>query len=63
MCHVLEVGRSSFYKWRASAPARAERAAADTALAERIGAIHAEHAGIYEVPGSLPNYAWETACW
>jgi transposase InsO family protein len=50
---VLEVNRSSFYKWRVSAPARAERAAADAALAERVGAIHAEHAehaGTYGCP-------------
>lgn len=47
---MLEVCRSSFYKWRASAPARTERAAADAALAERIGAIHAEHAGTYGSP-------------
>jgi transposase InsO family protein len=47
---VLEVNRSSFYKWRASAPARAGRAAADAALAGRIEAIHAEHAGTYGCP-------------
>jgi transposase InsO family protein len=47
---VLEVNRSSFYKWRVSAPARAERAAADATLAERVGAIHAEHAGTYGCP-------------
>jgi transposase InsO family protein len=47
---VLKVNRSSFYKWRASAPARHQRAAADTALAERIGVIHGEHAGTYGCP-------------
>ncbi len=47
---MLEVNRSSFYKWRASAPARAGRTAADAALAERVGAIHAEHSGTYGSP-------------
>lgn len=47
---MLEVARSSFYKWRASAAARAERAAADAALAGRIEAIHTEHAGTYGSP-------------
>lgn len=47
---MLEVNRSSFYKWRESAPARAERAAADGALAERIKEIHTEHTGTYGSP-------------
>ena len=47
---MLEVNRSSFYKWRESAPARAERAVADGALAERIKEIHTEHAGTYGSP-------------
>ena len=34
------VARSSFYAWLDAAPARAARAAADAALAERIRAIH-----------------------
>lgn len=42
LCALLEVQRSSFYAWRAAAPARAARAAADVALAERIRAVHAE---------------------
>lgn len=50
LCHVLEVNRSSFYEWRVSAPARAERATADAARAERVGAVHAEHAGAYGCP-------------
>jgi transposase InsO family protein len=47
---VLEVNRSSFYKWRETAPARAERAAADGALAERIKEIYTEHTGTYGSP-------------
>lgn len=42
MCEVLEVGRSSFYAWQSAAPSRAERAAADAELAERIKAVQAE---------------------
>lgn len=41
LCELVEVTRSSFYAWLAGAPARAARAAADAALAERIKAIHA----------------------
>jgi transposase InsO family protein/transposase-like protein len=40
LCEVIEVNRSSFYAWDAAAPARAERAAADEELAERIRAVH-----------------------
>ena len=40
LCAVLHVSRSSFYAWLAAAPARAARADADTALAQRIRAIH-----------------------
>jgi transposase InsO family protein len=40
LCELVQVRRSSFYAWLAGAPARAARAAADTALAERIRAIH-----------------------
>ena len=36
LCEVIEIGRSSFYAWRAAAPGRAARAAADQALAARI---------------------------
>lgn len=42
LCELVEVTRSSFYAWLAGAPARAERAAADAVLAERIRAVHAE---------------------
>jgi transposase InsO family protein len=40
LCQTIGVSRSSFYAWLNSAPARAERAAADEALAERIRAVH-----------------------
>jgi transposase InsO family protein len=40
LCELVQVRRSSFYAWLAGAPARAARAAADAALAERIRAIH-----------------------
>ena len=40
LCEVIEVNRSSFYAWDAAAPARAERAAADEELAERIRVVH-----------------------
>jgi len=40
LCEIVDVARSSFYAWLAAAPARAVRASADTALAQRIRAIH-----------------------
>jgi cell volume regulation protein A len=42
LCEVIEVNRSSFYAWEAAAEARAERAAKDAELAERIRVVHAE---------------------
>lgn len=39
LCEVIEVNRSSFYAWDAAAPARAERAAGDEELADRIRAV------------------------
>lgn len=50
LCRILEVSRSGFYRWRASAPVRAERARADRELAERIGVIHADSDGTYGSP-------------
>ena len=50
LCQVLEVARSSFYKWRAGRQARAARERADAALAERIRAVHAEWDGTYGRP-------------
>lgn len=50
LCRVLKVARSGFYRWRKAAPARAERAVADAALAEEIKRIHAEFDGTYGSP-------------
>ena len=41
LCELVEIERSSYYAWKAGAPARAERAAADAALIDRIRVIHA----------------------
>lgn len=40
LCELVEVTRSSFYAWQASAPAREQRAAADAELVERIRKVH-----------------------
>lgn len=40
LCELLEVGRSSYYAWRAGRPKRQRRAAADAALTEQIRAVH-----------------------
>lgn len=40
LCEVIEVNRSSFYAWDAAAPARAQRAAVDGRLAQRIRVVH-----------------------
>jgi len=50
LCQVLEVNRSSYYKWCAAAPARAARERADAALAARIREVHAEFDGAYGSP-------------
>ena len=42
LCELVEVERSSYYAWKAGAPARAARAAADAELAGRIRAVHEE---------------------
>ena len=42
LCELVEVERSSFYAWKAAAPARAARAATDAELADRIRRIHTE---------------------
>ena len=44
LCELLEVERSSFYAWKAAAPARAARAAADAELGQRIRAVHEDDA-------------------
>ncbi|WP_409473460.1 IS3 family transposase [Streptomyces sp. HC307] len=50
LCAVLEVARSSFYKWRAGREARAARERADAALAGRIRTVHAEWDGTWGRP-------------
>jgi transposase InsO family protein len=40
LCELVEIRRSSYYAWRAGAPARAARARADGELAGRIRAVH-----------------------
>jgi transposase InsO family protein len=40
LCELVEVERSSYYAWKAAAPGRGARPAADTVLAEKIRAIH-----------------------
>jgi len=40
LCELVEVTRSSYYAWRAGAPARVERARADAVLASLIRTIH-----------------------
>ena len=40
LCETVEINRSSYYAWENAAPGRAERAAADAALAERIEVFH-----------------------
>jgi transposase InsO family protein len=47
LCQLVGVARSSFYYWRATAPDRAARDAADAALAVRIRAVRAAHDGTY----------------
>ncbi len=40
LCQTVEISRSSFYAWDRAADGRAQRAAADAALAEQIRAVH-----------------------
>ena len=39
LCQIVEVARSSFYAWIATAPSRAAKVDADTALAAKIRAL------------------------
>ena len=50
LCRIVDVARSSYYYWRATAPERAARDAADAALAVRIRAVRAAHDGTYGAP-------------
>lgn len=42
LCHVLGLNRSSFYKWRANAPARQRRRHKDEALVSQMRDYHEE---------------------
>ncbi|ROR46444.1 transposase InsO family protein [Kitasatospora cineracea] len=50
LCQVLDVNRSSYYKWLGGAGARAVRRREDEVLAERIRRIHADSGGAYGSP-------------
>ncbi|PNG19245.1 IS3 family transposase [Streptomyces cahuitamycinicus] len=50
LCRLLKVARSSFYAWRSGAKARAERKAADDALAHEITVLHIASRHTYGVP-------------
>ncbi len=50
LCRLLKVARSSFYAWLAGAKSRAERQAADDALAHEITVLHIASKGTYGVP-------------
>ncbi|WP_331727915.1 IS3 family transposase [Streptomyces sp. NBC_01176] len=50
LCHVLDMNRSSYYKWLAGAEARAARQHKDRILAEEIREIHGESGGAYGSP-------------
>src|SRR5690606_26413954 len=61
LCELVEIERSSYYAWKASAPARAQRAAADATLQARIRTIHAaDNTGLD--PGSWTR-GWITPRW
>ncbi|MEV7394417.1 IS3 family transposase [Streptomyces sp. NPDC091215] len=50
LCQVLDMNRSSYYKWLAGAEARATRQRQDRILAEEIREIHGESGGAYGSP-------------
>ena len=50
LCQLVGVARSSFYYWKATAPDRAARDAADAALAVRIRAVQTVNDGTYGAP-------------
>ncbi|WP_406165992.1 IS3 family transposase [Streptomyces canus] len=50
LCQVLDVNRSSYYKWLAGAEARAARQHKDRVLAEEIREVHGESGGAYGSP-------------
>ncbi|MFI8829257.1 IS3 family transposase [Streptomyces sp. NPDC053431] len=50
LCTIVDIARSSFYYWLATAADRAARQAADARLTARIRAVHQESDGTYGVP-------------
>ncbi|MFE1368969.1 IS3 family transposase [Streptomyces anulatus] len=50
LCQVLDVNRSSYYKWLAGAEARVARQRADLVLAEQIREVHGESGSAYGSP-------------
>lgn len=50
ICDVLEVGRSGYYAWVNTEPARQDRAETEEALVAEIREIHQEHHGAYGAP-------------
>nr|WP_079148799.1 IS3 family transposase [Streptomyces agglomeratus] len=50
LCQVLDVNRSSYYKWLAGAEARATRQWEDQVLAEEIREVHGASGGAYGSP-------------
>ncbi|GAA3597300.1 IS3 family transposase [Streptomyces osmaniensis] len=50
LCEVLELNRSSYYKWLSGQQARAARQHRDRVLAEKIREVHGESGGAYGSP-------------
>nr|WP_261400864.1 IS3 family transposase [Streptomyces salinarius] len=50
LCQVMDVNRSSYYKWLAGAEGRAARQHQDRVLAEEIRQVHGESGGAYGSP-------------
>jgi transposase InsO family protein len=50
LCQILDVNRSSYYKWLAGAGPRAARQREDRLLAEKIREVHGESGGAYGSP-------------
>ncbi|MFF9757822.1 IS3 family transposase [Streptomyces sp. NPDC014344] len=50
LCEVLELNRSSYYKWLSGRQARAARQHKDRVLAEKIREVHTESGGTYGSP-------------
>ncbi|MFI0206992.1 MULTISPECIES: IS3 family transposase [Streptomyces] len=50
LCKILDVNRSSYYKWRAGAEARTARQREDLVLAEEIRKVHSESGGAHGSP-------------